>query len=213
VAVAVGNDNIGPMPQMIPPGLAGVMNSCSWMSPMPLDRVPSGPGKLLIGTIVRAMTFQFAVSLNGITGWKFRLSSVRSSRSPPVLKLNWSGTAVRLLTGFWVCLARSLTSCAGSGGDACANAGVAVNFTHATRTRSMLTIQFSFRFTGPSSTEFTAFSPSSKTSRHVVVRGSRLSGDRWNLAEKARQDRRSLSREHEAYRCQSAGKSPGPPSD
>ena len=43
---------------------------------------------LLIGTIVRAITFQFREALNGITGWTFRLKSVRSSRSPPVLKLN-----------------------------------------------------------------------------------------------------------------------------
>jgi hypothetical protein len=34
------------------------------------------------------------------------LKKVRSSRSPPVLKLNWKGTLVRLLTGFCVSLAR-----------------------------------------------------------------------------------------------------------
>ena len=59
VAVAVGNENVGPTPQIRPFGLAGVKKSCSWMSPTPLNRVPSGPGKLLIGTIVRAITFQF----------------------------------------------------------------------------------------------------------------------------------------------------------
>jgi len=32
-----------------------------------------------------------------------------------VLKLNWNGTEVRLLTGFCVCLASAFTSCVGSG--------------------------------------------------------------------------------------------------
>ena len=78
VAVAVGNEKVGPTPQIMPFGLAGVRKICAWMSPTPLYLVPSGPGTLLIGTIVRAITFQFCEALNGITGWTFRLKSVRS---------------------------------------------------------------------------------------------------------------------------------------
>src|SRR5262245_28688274 len=87
--VDVGSDTIGPMPQMTAPGFFGVKNSSSWMSPTPLKLVvPSDEGMLLTGMIVRAIRFQFVLTLKGITGWKFRLKSVRSPRSPPLLKLN-----------------------------------------------------------------------------------------------------------------------------
>src|SRR5262245_7242101 len=81
----------------------------------------------------RAITFQFVVALNGMTGWKLRRNSERSSRSPPLLKLNCSGTAVRSATGFCVCLASALTSCCGSAGGGWV--GVCANATRAPRVR------------------------------------------------------------------------------
>src|SRR5262245_52828847 len=81
----------------------------------------------------RAITFQFVVALNGMTGWKLRRNSARSSRSPPLVKLNCSGTAVRSATGFCVCLASALTSCCGSAGGGWG--GVCANATRAPRVR------------------------------------------------------------------------------
>ena len=43
------------------------------MSPTPLYLIPSAAGRLLIGTIMRAMRLTLSVTLNGITGWKLRL--------------------------------------------------------------------------------------------------------------------------------------------
>src|SRR6185295_8166273 len=84
------------------------------MSPTPLARENDPTGKLLIGTIVRAITFTLLFRANGITGWKLKLSADRASRSPPELKLNCSGTETRFDTGFWVCFANSFTSGGGS---------------------------------------------------------------------------------------------------
>ena len=67
-AVAVGNENIGPTPQMMPPTVEGAKNNCSWMSPNPLARPASPTGKLFIGTIVRAMPFHPSVNRNGMAG-------------------------------------------------------------------------------------------------------------------------------------------------
>jgi hypothetical protein len=76
------------------------------MSPTPLTREKDPTGKLLIGTMVRAITFTFLFRANGMTGWKFKLSADRASRSPPELKLNCSGTETRFATGFCVCFAK-----------------------------------------------------------------------------------------------------------
>src|SRR3954470_19145657 len=111
--VAVGRDRTGPTPQMRAPGCADVKNSWSWMLPMPLNRVASGPGRLSIGRMVRTMAFQLVVSLNGITGWKFTVKEVVSLRSPPVLKLNWKGNETRSPIGFCDSFASAVTSCKG----------------------------------------------------------------------------------------------------
>src|SRR5688572_25691993 len=47
--VAVGNEKIGPAPQMIFPDFAGVANSCAWISPKPPCRVPGGCGNAEVG--------------------------------------------------------------------------------------------------------------------------------------------------------------------
>lgn len=118
--VAVGNENIGPAPQITLPGLAGVKNSCSWMSPNPPFCASLAPaaGKLWKGTMVRRIRLTRDVSLMGMTGWKFRLKCVWSRSPPPPLKLNCSGTETTLPTGFCVLLASSVGSCAAAGGDA-----------------------------------------------------------------------------------------------
>jgi hypothetical protein len=69
-------------------------------------RGASGGGWLMMGTMVRVMRFQSSVSLIGITGWMFRIQTLRFSG--PVLKLFWNGTLIRSAAGFCVFFARSV---------------------------------------------------------------------------------------------------------
>ena len=54
----------------------------------------------MMGVIQRMIRFQLSLTFTGITGWMFNTSWVRYPGSMPKLLLFWTGTLMRLATGF-----------------------------------------------------------------------------------------------------------------
>ena len=99
------------MPQMNSFEPDGERKKLGLMSPIPVAWSMPGAsgGWLMMGTMVRVMRFQSSVSLIGITGWMFRIQTLRFSGPVLKLKLFWNGTLIRSATGFCVFLARSVS--------------------------------------------------------------------------------------------------------
>src|SRR5262245_24074497 len=79
-SVAVGRVNVGPRPQINSPGFAGERKNVGLKSPNPVPVVlgtrPPNEGNrlgwLMIGMMMRLITFQSSLMLIGITGWTLR---------------------------------------------------------------------------------------------------------------------------------------------
>jgi len=72
----------------------------SCISPIPLNRVPSGPGILTTGTMVRTIMFQFGFSLNGMTGLEVEIEKRAVSEISAAIQIELERNADQV--GDWI---------------------------------------------------------------------------------------------------------------